>query len=142
MPDDASEAIPLLQKALELDPRYACAHATLAFCFNARFLRGDRRPADYAASLQHARDAVALGCDDATGLAFAAFVIAGSRERDVEAALGLFDRALSLSPSSTIAMGYSALGYPGWGERTLRSNEPFRSLEFLCPQRARIGVLL
>jgi adenylate cyclase len=109
MPDDASEAIRLLQKALELDPGYAFAQATLAFCFNARFIRGDHSPEDYAASLHHARIAVMLGCDDATGLAFAAFVFATSRERDMETVLGLFDRALSLSPSSTIAMGYSAL---------------------------------
>ena len=40
MPEDAAKAIPLLQRALELEPEYALAHAALAWCFHARFYRG------------------------------------------------------------------------------------------------------
>jgi adenylate cyclase len=109
MPTDAEKAILLLERALGLDPDYALAHAALAWCFHARFLRAGKRPEDDVATLRHARAAATLGGDDATALALAAFTIATSRERDSATALGLFDRALALSPSSVLALGYSAL---------------------------------
>jgi TolB-like protein len=41
VPSDAIAAIPLLERALQLDPGYAAAHAALAWCFQSRFSRGD-----------------------------------------------------------------------------------------------------
>ena len=80
-----------------------------------------------------------LGCDDATGLAFAAFVFATSRERDMETVFGLFDRALALSPSSTIAMGYSAvvLSWMGRTDTAIEraqglASEPFQPVQLLA----------
>jgi TolB-like protein len=43
MPRDATAAIPLLERALELEPDYAGAHALLAWCFHFRYRRGDLR---------------------------------------------------------------------------------------------------
>ncbi len=43
MPDKASLAIPLLERALELEPGYASAHAPLALCYHAALWT--RRPA-------------------------------------------------------------------------------------------------
>ncbi len=37
MPDKASQAIPLLERALDLEPGYAAAHAPLALCYHARY---------------------------------------------------------------------------------------------------------
>jgi adenylate cyclase len=108
MPQDANLAIPLLDKALALDPGYALAHAALAWCYHARFYRGGGRAEDDAAAVRHARAAAALGADDATALAIAAFVVSTCQEPDIEGALGLFDLALEISPSCTLALGYGA----------------------------------
>jgi TolB-like protein len=40
MPKEAEKAIPLLEKALKLEPIYAAAHAFLSWCLHARFSRG------------------------------------------------------------------------------------------------------
>jgi len=108
MPEDANRAIPLFQKAIELDPDYGLAHAALAWCLHARFYRGGGGEEDDAASMRHARAAAVVGADDATALAIAAFVISTAREHDMEGALGLFERALELSPSCSLALGYGA----------------------------------
>ena len=55
MPIGAGEAIPLLQKALELEPDYAAAQAHLARCFQIRFSRGGLSEDDRAAAVQYAR---------------------------------------------------------------------------------------
>ena len=75
MPDGAAAAIPLLQKALELEPGYAHAHALLARCFHFRFSRGGLRDEDRAVAIRHARAAIIGDSDDATTLAIAALVI-------------------------------------------------------------------
>ena len=108
MPEDATKAIPLFQKALELDPAYGLAHAALAWCFHARFYRGGHNEEDDLAAIRHARATIALGTDDASALAIVAFVFAQQGERDYETALRLFDRALMLSPSCVLALSYGA----------------------------------
>ena len=60
------------------------------------------------AAIHHARVAIATGGDDATALAVAAFVI-GSEEHDYSAAFNAFDRALTLSPSSALALSFASL---------------------------------
>jgi TolB-like protein/Flp pilus assembly protein TadD len=104
---DAANAIPLLTKALELEPRYAAAHAYLAWCYQGRFRYGLREE-DRAAAIGHARAAIAIGTDDATVLAISAFIVAMS-EHDHVTAFAMFDRALSLSNSNALALSCSAL---------------------------------
>jgi tetratricopeptide (TPR) repeat protein len=60
------------------------------------------------AALRHARIAIAVGGDDATALAIAAFVI-GILERDYDTAFDGFAQSLALSPSSALAFGLSSL---------------------------------
>jgi TolB-like protein len=105
--EDAANAIPLLEKALELEPEYAAAHAPLAWCFHFRFRFGLREE-DRAAAVHHARMAIAGGSDDATALAIAGFVISMD-ENDRATALDVFDRALTLSNSNIFALSCSAL---------------------------------
>jgi TolB-like protein len=102
----ADAAIPLLQKAVEIDPQYAGAHALLARCFHFRFSRGGLREEDRSRSIHHARAAM-IGSDDATTLAIAALVI-WFDEHDVDASFELFDRALTISNSNVVALGNSA----------------------------------
>ena len=108
MPEDADEALPLLDNAIELEPDFAAAHAVLAWCHEARYLRGGMQEATRLAALHHARQAMATGGDDATALATAGFVIAVSG-RDFETALTAFDRSFALSSSSALALGFSSI---------------------------------
>ena len=107
MVQGANAAIPLLKRALELEPEYAWARALLAQCFHFRFSRGGLGEADRVASIQYARAATAAGSDDATTLAIAAMVI-WFDGHDVATAFELFDRALAVSNSNVVALSNSA----------------------------------
>jgi tetratricopeptide (TPR) repeat protein len=118
--ENIAMAIPLLERALALDPGYAGAQAALAWCYHHRFRfsRGGLREEDRAAAVRHARTAIACGGDDATALALAGLVIAFD-ERDHATALNLFNRALSLSNSNVFAFSCSALVLAWMGKTDL-----------------------
>jgi TolB-like protein len=115
MYQDAEAAIPLLDKALELEPDYAAAHAALAWCYHFRFSRATLLEEDRAAAIRHARAAIASGNDDATALGIAGFVLALD-EHDQATAINVFDRALALSNSNIFALCCSALTLSFMGE--------------------------
>src|SRR5262252_9489102 len=138
MPEHADKALPLLIKAVELEPDYAAAHAIIAFCHEQRYLRGGMQEETRIASLRHARLAIAAGGDDAAALATAGFVVAVCG-RDFETALTAFDRSFALSSSSALAFSFSSI-VRAWkgddaiaveqGNRALRLS-PFDPLIFL-----------
>ena len=141
MPEGCAPAIPLLRKALDLEPDYALAHATLAWCHHVRFSRGGLEAAEREASVRHARAAIAVGGDDALALAIGAFVL-WFDTHDVVAAFDLFDRALTLSPSNVVALSTSAVALAWSGradtaiERARRALQlsPFDALRYLAHQ--------
>jgi len=108
MPEDAEKALPLLQRAIAIEPDYAVAHAIISWCREQRYLRGGLHEQDKAIALHHARLAIASGGDDATALAIAGLVIGFLDPREYESALDAFGRSLSLSPSSALALILSA----------------------------------
>ena len=108
MPQDADRALPLLDRAIELEPDYAAAHALIAWCHEQRYLRGGLNEDVKHAALRHARTAIAVGGDDAAALATAGFVIAVI-EYDYETATAAFDRSFALSSSSALALGFSSI---------------------------------
>ncbi|HEY8639095.1 MAG TPA: tetratricopeptide repeat protein, partial [Solirubrobacterales bacterium] len=108
MPQDADRALTLLERAIELEPDYAAAHAIIAWCHEQRYLRGGLHEETKEAALRHARKAIALGGDDAAALATAAFVVAVV-DSDYESATGSFDRSFALSSSSALALGFSSI---------------------------------
>ncbi len=108
MPQDSDRALALLERAIELEPDYAAAHAIIAWCHEQRYLRGGLHDETKRAALRHARRAVAVGGDDAAALATAGFVIAVV-ESDYEAATDAFDRSFALSRSSALALGFSSI---------------------------------
>jgi adenylate cyclase len=108
MPQDANKALTLLDRAIELEPDYAAAHAMIAWCHEQRYLRGGLHEEVKQAALQHARTAIAVGGDDAAALATAGFVIAVI-EYDHETATVAFDRSFALSSSSALALGFSSI---------------------------------
>ncbi|WP_349631855.1 adenylate/guanylate cyclase domain-containing protein [Bradyrhizobium iriomotense] len=128
MPEGASQAVPLLERALVLEPDYALAHGQTAFCNEILYLRAGRREENRAAAIRHAHTAVALGPDDAPALVYAAIAI-GLVEHDRALALETFEAALAISPSAAWAYSWGALilGWGGeaeraieWGERGIR----------------------
>jgi tetratricopeptide (TPR) repeat protein len=108
MPQDADKALTLLEKAIELEPDYAAAHATIAWCHEQRYLRGGLHEETKRSALSHARTAIAVGGDDATALAIAGFVVAVV-EYDYGTATAAFDRSFALSSSSALALGFSSI---------------------------------
>jgi TolB-like protein len=124
--EDAENAIPLLEKARELEPSYAAAHAPLAWCYHFRFRFGLREE-DRAAAIHHARAAIAAGSDDATALGIAGFVISMD-EHDQATALDVFDRALTLSNSNIFALHCSGLILSFMGETELAIERAQRAL--------------
>jgi adenylate cyclase len=128
MPEEAAKAVPILEKALALEPSYAGAHGLLAWCHEILFVRSGLKEENRLAAIRHARAAITNGRDDATALALGAFVT-GMVEHDRVTALEAFERALALSPSSvfTLFLGSGVLAYAGeaeraidWAERALR----------------------
>ena len=108
MPEDADEALELLQAAIRLEPDYAAAHGFIAWCHEQRYLRGGLHAETRDTARRHAHLAIEAGVDDATALAMGGFVV-GILERDYETALEALDRSLALSPSSALAFGFSSV---------------------------------
>jgi adenylate cyclase len=128
MPEGALQALPLLQRALALDPEYALAHGHAAVCHEILYVRAGRREEDRVAAIRHGRAAIALGQDDAVALTCGGNAI-GMVEHDRALAQEAFDAALALSPSTASAYIWGALnmGWAGeaeraieWGERGIR----------------------
>jgi len=135
MPEEARIAVPLLERALALEPDYGLAHGYLAWCFQVLFVRGGLDPEMAAAAVRHAHVAITHGRDDATALGLAGFVIS-LVEHDRPTAVEAIESALALSPSCSIALilGSLAMGWANeaeraleWGERAVRLS-PFDPL--------------
>jgi TolB-like protein/Tfp pilus assembly protein PilF len=113
----------LLRQAIELDPGYSRAHAHLAWwhALKAGEGRGPESIEDGRMALQLSRRAIELDPSDALALS-----VAGHAEACVggnfDAAMALFDQALSIHPGCTVAWGRSAavFAYSGDGDEALR----------------------
>ncbi len=127
MPADAKIASRFLSRALELDPDYASAQALLAWCHEICFMRGGFDEADRIAGLDRARASIASGTDDAASLAVAALVVSHlAKER--ETAASTIERALSLNPSSAMALYFGAHIYAFNGDPAAVSTHAKRAL--------------
>ena len=137
MPAGADEAVPLLQKVLELEPEYAAAQAHLARCYHFRYSRRGLQAADRETSVRLAR--AAMTSDDATVLATAGLVI-WFDDVDVETALALMERALTISSSNVVALGNSAFVLAWMGQTELAVSRARRALD-LSPFDTAIAYL-
>jgi TolB-like protein len=108
MPEHADSALKLLEAALRLEPDYAVVHGFIAWCHEQRYLRAGLHSETRDAARRHAHAAIAVGGDDAMALALGGFVLA-VMERDYPTALVALDRAMTLSPSSALAFGFSSI---------------------------------
>ena len=119
MPEAATRALVPLDRALALEPSYALAHAYAALCHHNLFLRAGLREEERAASVRHARAAIACGQDDALALTLAGFCIAMDGH-DRPAAFAAFDAALAVSPSSALTYIAASVIY-GWAGNSERA---------------------
>jgi adenylate cyclase len=139
MPEGASKSLPLLERALALEPDYAVALAYAAWCHETLFVRAGMREENRLAMSLYAHAALIHGRDDATALAVAGFCI-GLIEHDRATAFQALDAALALSPSSafTYILGSVLFGWAGeaeraidWGQRAVRLS-PFDPFGFIA----------
>jgi tetratricopeptide (TPR) repeat protein len=120
-----NEALPLLYKAMQLDPEFASAHAMAAWCHFWRKINGwmTDRPQEIAEGVRLARLAVELGKDDAVALTRGGHALA-HLAGEVDGGIALIDKALVLNPN------LAAAWFLGGFLRTVRG-DPDAAIEFL-----------
>ena len=121
MPEGAVQAMPMLERALALEPDYALAHGLAALCNEILYVRAGRREENRLAAIRHGHAAITLGPDDATALTYGAIAI-GMVEHDRAQAQEAFEQALALCPSAASAYLWGAL-ISGWGGEAERAIE-------------------
>jgi TolB-like protein/Tfp pilus assembly protein PilF len=104
------QALELLDRAIELDPDYAWALSMAALCQYLVTVYGwsDDPGATRLKSIEMAHRALKAAPDDATVLAQVALTIA-DLEGDMDAAVALVDRAMTLSPGTSMAWAISGM---------------------------------
>jgi TolB-like protein/Tfp pilus assembly protein PilF len=124
--DTTSEALKLFSKATELDPDFATPYGAAAFCYVVRKINGwtTDREQEMAETARLARLVAQLGKNDAVALAFSGLAL-GYVAGDLDGALALVERALSLNPN--LATGWYASGTV----RAFRGGEPDVAIEHL-----------
>ena len=112
-----TQALPLFQRAMALDPNYATAYALAATCYSERFDQGavarsadrQRRPSGWPGWRSRSTASIRWRCRCAATSAPWLF-------RDYDHAIELFDRALAANPSSAIAWLRSSATFSYIGE--------------------------
>ncbi|MCK1385145.1 winged helix-turn-helix domain-containing protein [Bradyrhizobium sp. 21] len=146
MPEHVTRALVLLERSIALEPDYALAHGNAAMCHHCLFLRAGLQEINRAASIRHARSAIAHGQDDALALTLAGFSI-GMDGHDRYAAFTALEAAVVISPSSalTYILGSVMLGWGGdadraieWSEQGMRLS-PFDSWAFAAFDAQALG---
>jgi TolB-like protein/DNA-binding SARP family transcriptional activator len=146
MPEHVTRALVLLERSIALEPDYALAYGNAAMCHHCLFLRAGLQEINRAASIRHARSAIAYGQDDALALTLAGFSI-GMDGHDRSAAFTALDAAVAISPSSalTYILGSVMLGWGGDADRAIEWSEqgvrlsPFDSWAFAAFDAQALG---
>jgi len=128
MPDEAEKALGFLEQAIKLEPDLAVGHAMIAWSHEQRYLRGGLLEEEKIAALRHARLAIATGSDDAIALAIAGLVVGFLDPQDYATALDAFGHSLALSPSSALALGFSAVTRAWRGESAIAIQQAEQAL--------------
>ena len=102
---EADKALELLHQALAITPDYPAAHATAAWCYEMRYMRGGMQAADRDAALAHARAAIEPGGRRRSLAGHRRFLI-GLVAHDYPAAMRAIDSALGLTGASARRYGW------------------------------------
>ncbi len=134
--EDNREALRLLYRAVEIDPRYAAAYALAGYCYVRQYAQCWVSPSDpaMAEGIRVARLAAEYGQDDpeALWMAGATMSIIGG---DPEDGLALIDRSLALNPNSANALMASGLvrAFTGDSDAAMAPLQRSRQLSPLDP---------
>jgi TolB-like protein/class 3 adenylate cyclase len=138
MPEGAAKSLPILERALAIEPTYALAHGFAAWAHEIIFVRAGMRKENHDGAIHHAHAAIEHGRGDAMALALGGFAI-GMVEHDRKVAVEASETALALSASCAFAylFGCAPVAFGGdaeraidWGERAIRLS-PLDSLNYL-----------
>jgi adenylate cyclase len=115
--DPYTKALPLFERALALDPRYATAYALAATCHGERFYEGTSPDptGDHMEAERLSRLALTFDRFDPLALSLCGH-IRSWLFRDYDQAIELFDRALAANPSAAIAWTRSSGTFSYIGE--------------------------
>jgi tetratricopeptide (TPR) repeat protein len=107
--DANSEALQLFYKAIELDPRLACAYGMAAYCYVRRKALGwmSERVQESAEAVRMAWKAVHLGGDDPVALYTGGYALAFVAH-EFDDAVAFMDRGLAVNPNFALAWMLSA----------------------------------
>jgi adenylate cyclase len=124
MPGDASEALPILEKALDLEPNYALAHGFAAWAHEIIYARGGGHNVNRDEAIRHAQAAIGHGREDALALTLGGFVM-GLVAHDRDIARQAIETAMALSPSCALAynLGSVVMVFGGDAERAIEWSE-------------------
>jgi TolB-like protein len=131
--DAVSKALPLFDRAIELDPEFASAYGMAAWCYFWRRVNGwmTDRAWETAEGARLARKAVELGRDDAVALTRAGHAL-GHLAGDLDGGIALLDRAILLNPN--LAAAWFLGGYlRAWRGETDAAIEHFARAMRLSP---------
>jgi TolB-like protein/Flp pilus assembly protein TadD len=102
---DHVHALPLVKRALELDPSYASAHLVLSHCYYVQFLEDS---AEETLEKMHAAALRAVALDETESRAHATLGMALTFKQQYDLAGTHLERALRLNPADTLASAYRA----------------------------------
>jgi adenylate cyclase len=136
LPERSVAALDLLWKATQLDPGYAAAFSTTAFCILLRKMSAWPlwRPDQDQICLRFAKEAIRLNPDDPTVLWMSGTAL-GLVNRETEYAFELIDRSLAIDPNSAMAwvMKCAACSWVGRSDEGIAAIDTARRLSPLDP---------
>jgi adenylate cyclase len=97
--EDNAEARRLAQRAITLDPRFACAYVRLATIHYQDAMKGWSASADHSWRQFHALARTGVSLDDADGAGYAVLGVSHFKRGEVEQGAAAWERALALSPN-------------------------------------------
>jgi adenylate cyclase len=136
--EDMEQARTMLEAAIATDPAYAAPHAWLARWHVLRVGQGwsTDRTIDEKAANRHAEDAIDRDSTDPLAVAVHGLV-AAYLNKDLEAAIARYDRAIAINPSAASAWVWSAsaLAWLGHGEKAVEASKRALELSPFDPHR-------
>lgn len=127
--DGNSEALKLFYKAIELDPRLACAYGMATWCYVRRKALGwmSERVQESAEAVRLARKAVHLGGNDPVALCMGGYALAFVAH-EFDDAMAFVDRGLAVNPNLAQAWNLSAWVRVWRGEPDLALDHAARAM--------------